>query len=555
MAQNIVFYPNPAYVNQPNTFAEQNTFNGQSTFAGAITVGARGNVAAKPIVTDGVQHVTAEGSDSNDGLSWGTAKASIQAAYNALPSTGGTIHLGAGNFAVSSTIIFSTPVWVVGNATTAKVTFSGTGACFLFGWGAGASGYLGGVRGVTFIGPGSTTKSYAVQLGSSTLALSGAVVENCNIGIFGSLNQGFGTGIYVPSDAIECQNCQIINNIIQNCGTAVQLTGELHVIRGGNFTSCTTAVKIVAGDVSAHGVSFDSHTGTYIVNGGTLGAFGCHWETNDVPLAAGGFVQNSSNFVCVGGQMLNDNASGAFGAFVTSADTYVQVRIHGTIAWSNSGSTVKCLVSGPSGYKIEGTIDFNNEITDNVTPQFDGTSAGVLTVRPSAYTGGSAPAVDTINLYHQSINVDGNYYVSGRAGVTEGPYSAITSVAATGGIITTLADSSDERLKTNFKPFTRGLAAILEIVPQTFTWNEKGRKITNFSATQEFSGYTAQALQKGVPEAVHTSKTNSEYLGIEDRPVIAALINAVKELKALIDDQHSLISTLTAEVASLKSVK
>lgn len=49
--------------------------------------------AIKPQVSDGIQFVSPNGTDSNDGLSYGSAKLTISAAYSALPSSGGTINV------------------------------------------------------------------------------------------------------------------------------------------------------------------------------------------------------------------------------------------------------------------------------------------------------------------------------------------------------------------------------------------------------------------------------------------------------------------------------
>lgn len=73
----------------PASVAAQNatTANGQGAF---------GNVALKVNVGDAVRYVSSHGSDRNDGLSWGTAKASIMAAYDSLASLahpGGTIEV------------------------------------------------------------------------------------------------------------------------------------------------------------------------------------------------------------------------------------------------------------------------------------------------------------------------------------------------------------------------------------------------------------------------------------------------------------------------------
>ena len=60
---------------------------GSMTFSGPLNINAAntGNVAGKSTLADGVQYVTPEGNDLNDGLSWGTAKYTVFAACEALP--------------------------------------------------------------------------------------------------------------------------------------------------------------------------------------------------------------------------------------------------------------------------------------------------------------------------------------------------------------------------------------------------------------------------------------------------------------------------------------
>ena len=68
-----------------------NTFTGTNTFSGAVTLsgeGAAGNVVIKPFALDDIQYVSTSGNDTNDGLSWGTARATIAAAITTLGSNG-----------------------------------------------------------------------------------------------------------------------------------------------------------------------------------------------------------------------------------------------------------------------------------------------------------------------------------------------------------------------------------------------------------------------------------------------------------------------------------
>jgi hypothetical protein len=62
------------------------THSGTETFTGALNSNnlAAGNVANKPVSADSARYVSAAGNDSNDGLSMGTAKATISGAYSSL---------------------------------------------------------------------------------------------------------------------------------------------------------------------------------------------------------------------------------------------------------------------------------------------------------------------------------------------------------------------------------------------------------------------------------------------------------------------------------------
>ena len=135
-------------------------------------------------------------------------------------------------------------------------------------------------------------------------------------------------------------------------------------------------------------------------------------------------------------------------------------------------------------------------------------------------------------------------------------YGAGTLVTDSSGNVTA---SSDRRLKNVSGKFTRGLDAILQIQPKVFTWKpESGMNPDDINV-----GFIAQDVQPAIPEAVGSMKTvdteeddgtgkkvkktkreASEFLTLSDRPIIAALVNAVKELKAENDDLRARVSAL-----------
>ncbi len=146
-----------------------------------------------------------------------------------------------------------------------------------------------------------------------------------------------------------------------------------------------------------------------------------------------------------------------------------------------------------------------------------------------------------------SVNFAAALYEGGTAGVTGA--SCLGAVAAKGGLVTTCTAVSDQRLKTRFKPYPYGLEAIMKLHPSLFHYNEKGQELTGI--TSEQSGFIAQDVQTAIPEAVGTETHDGiDYLSLPqgDRPIVAALVNAVQE-------QQKEIEELKAEIKALREKK
>ena len=138
----------------------------------------------------------------------------------------------------------------------------------------------------------------------------------------------------------------------------------------------------------------------------------------------------------------------------------------------------------------------------------------------------------------------GGITTSGVAGVTQTAI-AVGTLATTNGIVTTFTGVSDERLKT-FIPYKGGLAEILTIQPIRFKYNEEGQKFGGWDGEHIYVGFSAQNVQKAIPEAIQGTEGEERYLSFDDRPVLAALVNATKELSAKND-------ALEARLARLES--
>lgn len=91
--------------------------------------------------------------------------------------------------------------------------------------------------------------------------------------------------------------------------------------------------------------------------------------------------------------------------------------------------------------------------------------------------------------------------------------------------------SSDRRLKTNIKNFDRGLESILGLNPSSYNWNKK----SGYDRSSRYTGFIAQNVLDFIPEAVDKGRDKDSMYSLSDRPILATLVNAVKELNKEIE--------------------
>ncbi len=109
-----------------------------------------------------------------------------------------------------------------------------------------------------------------------------------------------------------------------------------------------------------------------------------------------------------------------------------------------------------------------------------------------------------------------------------------------------LSVSSDVRLKNVTGEFHRGLNALQNIQPIQYRWKEK----SGMETKGVYTGFSAQNVQANIPEAV---KENSKgYLTLDDRPIMATLVNAIQELTTQLEKQSKEIKALKEELETLK---
>lgn len=110
--------------------------------------------------------------------------------------------------------------------------------------------------------------------------------------------------------------------------------------------------------------------------------------------------------------------------------------------------------------------------------------------------------------------------------------------------------ASDERIKTNIQPYTKGLEAILQVEPITYDYNGKG----GMAAGPGGISIVAQTLQPVFPECIGSFKgklneddaEETDILNYNGHAMTFALINAVKELSTKLDDLTERMEALEA---------
>ena len=251
----------------------------------------------------------------------------------------------------------------------------------------------------------------------------------------------------------------------------------------------------------------------------------------NITLKAGGTgtgsitFQSNSTFTNTSGTPVANNFSGAQNGDGFSPSTgnanYVHLQVAPVINQSGSAN------GNYTALKINAT-----------ETSFKGTTARLL----DCQLGGiSVCNVDHVGNVTASGNITctGNMtasgYIAGTSiGVSSGGSIVPGTITTVKGIVTAISASSDIRLKETL-PYDGGLNAVLEIHPIRYHWNEKGYAHVGFPMHQEFIGFSAQDVQKVIPQAITGTEGSEKYLSLDDRPIIAALVNAVKELSARVD--------------------
>ena len=431
---------------------------------------------------------------------------------------------------------------------------------------------------------------------------------NVQIGFSGLISQAaIGTNNIILGNTAGAANPKIIafNNTI--IGAEAQL-GNTAAPDSNNTLLGASAVLV---DVSGFGQKFNTVIGAGArtdaqINATAIGAQALATNSNTLVLGSVAGFNNASATVNVGigtatpVRRFHVRGNGPSGATpIGSAIGYFENNASGFLVVQTPDATENGIIFGRPGIGTSSGIIYNNATnTDGLTFRTgSNTTRMTLTSTGNLGVGVAAPVerlevagnVDaTGDLYTGALNGvfnsgGGNMNVNINiiADATPTPLNAngdedlyIADVLELGGQGFkpgggSWAAASDARLKKDVQNFTDGLDKILAIRPVSFKYNDHFKSLNN---NKTYIGVLAQEIKEVAPYTVeltkfgqvneedengveHVKKEGEEFYTYDSSSLTYMLINAVKELKSLNDDQQKMIEDLKKEVEILKSAK
>ena len=146
--------------------------------------------------------------------------------------------------------------------------------------------------------------------------------------------------------------------------------------------------------------------------------------------------------------------------------------------------------------------------------------------------GNNANAEANLTFDGTNLAVAGNLNVN-KVGSNHGVLNVGDSISCVGNIT---AFTADIRLKTEIQPIENAGAKLLKLNGFTYEHNELAESLGYERNGERFSGVSAQDVKEVLPEAVKPAPANADYMTVQYEKLVPLLIEAIKELKAEIDE-------------------
>jgi hypothetical protein len=295
----------------------------------------------------------------------------------------------------------------------------------------------------------------------------------------------------------------------------------------------------VGGNLNVTGSITGNVTGNIV--GNIVGdVTGTATNANNINISATTSSDTTTSIVLVANQ-----STGNQSPFIDSGLTY-NANTNALTASTFVGTLDNTLTLNTSGTGLSGSTTFNNSGASTFTVTSNATSANTastIVARDASnnFNAGTITAALTGNATSASTAADLSFGSANQVVFKNGSNTATTSSNLTfdgtnlsvGGDITAFA--SDERLKENIQPLENALDKVLALNGFTYSFNEIGQSL-GFDGLVRYVGVSAQQVQAVLPEAVKPAPVDSNYITVQYEKLVPLLIEAIKELKAEIDE-------------------
>ena len=394
-------------------------------------------------------------------------------------------------------------------------------------------------------------------VGTSALAVNttGATTPNVAIGYNAMIaTTSGGSNVAVGSWALDANTTGASNVAMgQNALTANTTASNNTAVGMNSLAANTTAANNVAVGVSALLVnttgSQNVAVGNTSLDANTTGANNVAVGQNaltanttagsNVAMGINAMLVNTTgaNNTAVGAFALDANTTGANNVAVGNNALGANVTTHNSTAMGNSALVVTTGASNTAfgaGAGIAVTTGVSNVLVGYIAG--DSITTGNYNVMIGQHAEPSA-----VGGLNQIVIGDLNQVGKGNS---TGFIAPSTGAVYQGNNSTAWTATSDRRIKKDIKPSEKGLKEINQLVPCTFFYksNEELNEIPEFEGCREnlpqdvlTTSAIAQEVREVFPEAV-IERNDYGMLSVNNDPITWAMVNAIKELSAEIDE-------------------
>ena len=167
---------------------------------------------------------------------------------------------------------------------------------------------------------------------------------------------------------------------------------------------------------------------------------------------------------------------------------------------------------------------------------------GNTLVKAASLTVGNNAAAGVTNITLQNNQNGYQFGINSACTLFQFLNGAPTVVATINGGSGVYTALSDVNKKKDFEKSTIGLNEVLQLKPTLYRFKDSDDN------SQKELGFIAQEVKEFIPQAYTESGEGDDiFIGLQDRPIIAALVKAIQELKAQNDSLQSQINELKAQ--------